>query len=60
MDAGDLVPDEVIVGMITERVADDDARDGFLLDGFPRNETQADVLGRGARRGSGASSARRC
>jgi len=44
MDAGDLVPDEVIVGMITERVADDDARDGFLLDGFPRNETQADVL----------------
>jgi adenylate kinase len=44
MEAGDLVPDEVIVGMITERVADDDARDGFLLDGFPRNETQADVL----------------
>jgi adenylate kinase len=44
MDAGDLVPDAVIVGMITERVADDDARDGFLLDGFPRNETQADTL----------------
>ncbi len=44
MDAGDLVPDEVIVGMITQRVADDDARDGFLLDGFPRNEAQADVL----------------
>jgi adenylate kinase len=44
MDAGELVPDEVIVGMITERVADGDARDGFLLDGFPRNERQADAL----------------
>jgi adenylate kinase len=45
MDAGELVPDEVIVGMITSRVADGDARDGFLLDGFPRNEAQADALG---------------
>jgi adenylate kinase len=45
MDAGELVPDEVIVGMITERVAAGDARDGFLLDGFPRNELQADSLG---------------
>jgi adenylate kinase len=44
MDAGELVPDEVIVGMIIERVGDGDARDGFLLDGFPRNETQADAL----------------
>jgi adenylate kinase len=44
MDAGELVPDEVIVGMITERVAGSDAGDGFLLDGFPRNETQADAL----------------
>jgi len=44
MDAGELVPDEVIVGMITERVASGDARDGFLLDGFPRNEKQADAL----------------
>ncbi len=44
MDAGELVPDEVIVGMITERVAGGDARDGFLLDGFPRNESQADAL----------------
>jgi adenylate kinase len=50
MDAGDLVPDDVIVGMITERVADADARDGFLLDGFPRNETQAATLA-GALRG---------
>jgi adenylate kinase len=44
MDAGDLVPDEVIIGMIIQRVRDDDARDGFLLDGFPRNEQQADAL----------------
>jgi adenylate kinase len=44
MDAGDLVPDEVIIGMIIERVAGGDARDGFLLDGFPRNEQQADAL----------------
>ncbi len=43
--AGQLVPDEVIVGMITERVAGGDARDGFLLDGFPRNQQQADALG---------------
>jgi adenylate kinase len=45
MDAGELVPDEVIVGMIVQRIADGDARDGFLLDGFPRNEAQADALG---------------
>jgi adenylate kinase len=45
MDAGDLVPDEVIVGMIKDRVAEPDAGDGFLLDGFPRNEPQAEALG---------------
>lgn len=44
MDAGKLVPDEVIVGMIVQRVSDTDAGDGFLLDGFPRTETQADAL----------------
>ncbi len=44
MEDGDLVPDELIVEMITRRVAADDARDGFLLDGFPRNEQQADAL----------------
>jgi adenylate kinase len=44
MDAGDLVPDEVIVGMITKRVREPDADDGFLLDGFPRNAEQADAL----------------
>jgi adenylate kinase len=44
MDAGELVPDDVIIGMIIERVDDGDARDGFLLDGFPRNVPQADAL----------------
>jgi adenylate kinase len=44
MDAGELVPDELIIKMITERIAEGDARDGFLLDGFPRNEEQADAL----------------
>ncbi len=44
MNAGELVPDGVIVGMITERIVMDDARDGFLLDGFPRNEAQAVAL----------------
>jgi len=44
MDAGELVPDEVIIGMITGRIGAGDARDGFLLDGFPRNERQADAL----------------
>ena len=44
MDAGELVPDAVIVGMIAERLIADDARDGFLLDGFPRNVEQAVAL----------------
>jgi adenylate kinase len=44
MEAGELVPDEVIIGMITDRISKGDARDGFLLDGFPRNEEQADAL----------------
>lgn len=44
MDAGDLVPDDVIVGMIVDRLGKGDARDGFLLDGFPRTEVQADAL----------------
>jgi adenylate kinase len=49
MDAGELVPDEVIVGMITHRLADGDARDGFLLDGFPRTIVQADALAEAVR-----------
>ncbi len=44
MDAGELVPDDVIIGVILERLEDDDARDGFLLDGFPRTIEQADAL----------------
>jgi adenylate kinase len=44
MDRGELVPDEVIIGMILDRVGGDEARDGFLLDGFPRNPEQADAL----------------
>jgi adenylate kinase len=44
MDAGELVPDRVIVEMITGRLAEGDAGDGFLLDGFPRNLEQADAL----------------
>ncbi len=44
MDAGELVPDEVTVGMVRDRLAADDARKGFILDGFPRNVAQADAL----------------
>jgi adenylate kinase len=44
MDAGDLVPDEVTNAMVRDRLAEADAVDGFLLDGFPRNVAQAAVL----------------
>jgi adenylate kinase len=44
MDRGDLVPDELIIGMILECVREDGCRDGFLLDGFPRNLEQARSL----------------
>ena len=44
MDRGDLVPDEVIVGLIAERVARSEAGDGFILDGFPRTNVQAEAL----------------
>ena len=44
MDRGELVPDKLIIAMLLERLADDDARDGFLLDGFPRTVEQADAL----------------
>ncbi len=44
MDRGDLVPDEVIVGMIGERIDSAEAVDGFILDGFPRTEPQAEAL----------------
>ena len=44
MDRGDLVPDEVICGVIVERIDSAEARDGFLLDGFPRTVPQAEAL----------------
>lgn len=44
MDSGDLVPDEVIVGIIKKRIAESDCKNGFILDGFPRNLKQAESL----------------
>jgi adenylate kinase len=44
MDAGDLVPDDVILGMMGDRLGEDDAKDGFLFDGFPRTVPQAEAL----------------
>ena len=44
MDAGELVPDDVVLGMIKGRIAAADAKSGFILDGFPRNTSQADSL----------------
>jgi adenylate kinase len=44
MDRGDLVPDDVICGVIMERIDSPEARDGFLLDGFPRTIPQAEAL----------------
>ena len=47
MDAGKLVPDEVTINMVRDRLAEPDAEDGFLLDGFPRNVPQAAALDKG-------------
>ncbi|MBO1923342.1 adenylate kinase [Thiomicrorhabdus sp. 6S3-12] len=44
IDAGQLVSDEIIIGMVKERIAEDDCANGFLLDGFPRTVPQADAL----------------
>lgn len=44
MDRGDLVPDEVIIGVIAERIESPEAADGFILDGFPRTTAQAEAL----------------
>ncbi len=44
MDAGKLVPDEVVVGMVKERLQKDDCQNGFILDGFPRTVPQAEAL----------------
>lgn len=45
LDAGQLVPDETVVDMLFDRVAEPDCASGYLLDGFPRTEAQAEVLG---------------
>ena len=44
MDAGGLVPDEVIIGLVKERIKEDDCKNGFLFDGFPRTIPQADAM----------------
>ena len=46
MDLGDLVPDEVVIAMVMERLAEDDCDSGFVLDGFPRTVNQAEALDR--------------
>ena len=44
MDAGELVPDQLVIDLVKERLAADDAKRGFILDGFPRNTMQAVTL----------------
>jgi adenylate kinase len=44
MEAGSLVPDEVVIGIIKDRLAEDDCKNGFILDGFPRTIPQAEAL----------------
>lgn len=44
IEAGDLVPDDVVIGIIQERLAEDDCKNGFILDGFPRTIPQAEAL----------------
>ena len=45
MDKGELVPDEVVIGLIKERIAEPDCKEGYILDGFPRTIVQAEKLG---------------
>ena len=44
MDSGGLVPDSVVIGLVKERLAQDDCKKGYILDGFPRNTSQAETL----------------
>ncbi len=44
MDSGKLVTDEIIIGLVKDRIAEDDCKNGFLLDGFPRTVPQADAV----------------
>jgi adenylate kinase len=44
MDKGELVPDSVVIGLVKEKLTGDDCKKGFILDGFPRNTAQAEVL----------------
>jgi len=44
MEAGDLVPDEIMISMIKDRISEDDCKNGFILDGFPRTTAQAQAL----------------
>jgi adenylate kinase len=46
MDKGELVPDRVVLGMVEERLKQDDCKKGYILDGFPRNTAQAEALDR--------------
>lgn len=44
MESGNLVPDEVVIGLLKERISQDDCQEGFILDGFPRTVPQAEAL----------------
>src|SRR4030066_818428 len=44
MDSGGLVPDSVVIGLVKERIAQDDCKKGYILDGFPRTTPQAEAL----------------
>lgn len=44
MDRGELVPDEIVIGIVKERISQDDCKNGFVLDGFPRTVAQAEAL----------------
>lgn len=50
MDRGELVPDDVVIGIIQERLGEGDARNGFILDGFPRTLPQAEALDKFSRK----------